>query len=131
MKVVVIIICFLYCMCGCSRTYSKDDFKDSEWADSNGTNIILYDGGSCIVQNLDWHKIYPKEWMADSIWQKSHPSSFNGHWIIRPNERGGQELKIQVTNSNYGCSFNIKSVNTIEYTIGDPDDCSYYQFKRQ
>lgn len=40
-------------------------------------------------------------------------------------------IHVTVTNSNYGCSFDIKSVNTIEYTIGDPDDCSYYQFKRQ
>ena len=130
MRLVLVTLIIVLCMCGCSRTYTEQDFADSKWNDSNGAIIELSKNGTCNVRDINWASIYPTSWISDSIWKEEHPQSFLGHWAIKLNRHGEQEINIQIEKKGHGFSFGIKNINTIERIIGDPDDCNYYKFTR-
>ena len=117
-------------MCGCSHTYTEQDFADSKWSDSSGTIIEFYKNGNCNVRNIKWDSIYPSSWTTDSLWEEKHPNTFVGHWTIKSNRYNEQEIYFQIEDSGYGFSFGIENIDLIERTIGDPDDCVYYQLIR-
>lgn len=130
MKLILTSLVFSLCMYGCGHTYTEGDFANSKWMDSNGGIISLHSNGSCNVQDIKLDSIYPPSWLEDSAWKAKHPDSFVGHWYLNENQNDRKEIYIQIGETGYGFSFEIRNIETIEHTVGDPDDCVFYIFNR-
>lgn len=133
MRTAIIFILIIPFLASCGTTYQEEDFYDTVWeyTDSvNTTAVELHKDGTCDVTNLDWNIIYDK---TIYIYHKTdRPKSFHGYWDLDYNTNGTQIINLICIkdDSVSTLSFQVVNLYRLRLTIGDPDDCNYFDLIR-